>query len=274
MAEHGKDGEDERMPVLFIGHGSPMNMVLTNRFTQDLTALGKSLPRPETIMVLSAHWLTTGTSVTCSERPGMIYDFSGFPDELYHIHYSCPGAPEIDRRVTELPDINGVIRCDRTRGLDHASYAILRHIFPDAGIPVFEMSLDYGFGDWNTKPVRYHYELGKKLQTLRNNGVMIIGSGNCVHNLRRIDFSHIDAKPFTWAVEADSWIRSRLADGDHQALIDFTESGPHAASAAPTWDHYLPMIYAIALAKEGEPFTFVHEGFQNSSISMRSFRIG
>jgi 4,5-DOPA dioxygenase extradiol len=262
------------MPVLFIGHGSPLNMVQVNRFTRDLAALGGSLPRPEAIMVISAHWLTTGTSVGCMERPRMIYDFYGFPDELYQIRYPCPGAPEVAEHITVLPGINGHIRCDRTWGLDHASYAILRHIYPGADIPVFEMSLDYGIGDWHPRPIRYHYDLGTRFRALRDTGVLIIGSGNCVHNLRRADFSQTDATPFPWAVEADAWMRSCLVNGNHQALIDYPESGPQAARAAPTWDHYLPMIYTIALQEENEPVTFVHEGFQNGSVSMRSFRIG
>ncbi|MDD1670968.1 MAG: dioxygenase, partial [Methanomicrobiales archaeon] len=164
-----------KMPVLFIGHGSPMNMVLSNAFTKSLADLGSSLPGPEAIMVISAHWLTHGTFVGCMGKPRMIYDFYGFPGELYRVKYECQGAPATARHVTELGDGDVPIRCDQGWGLDHASYSILRHMFPAADIPVFEMIMDYSFNDWYPKPVEYHYELGKRLRPLRDMGVLVIG---------------------------------------------------------------------------------------------------
>ncbi|HMA04563.1 MAG TPA: 4,5-DOPA dioxygenase extradiol [Methanomicrobiales archaeon] len=273
MVTRGNPSGRERMPVLFIGHGSPMNMVLSNRFTKSLAELGPSLPRPDAIMVISAHWLTHGTFAGCMERPRMIYDFYGFPRELYQVKYECRGAPGHAARAAELGRADGPIRCDKDWGLDHASYSILMHMFPAADIPVFEMSLDYSFNDWHPKPVQFHYDLGKVLRPLRNEGVLVIGSGNMVHNLNLIDFSDMDAA-YDWAVEADSRMKAHLVKGEHRELIDYLTMGKGASLAVPTLDHYLPMIYALALQDEGESLQFVHEGFQNGSVSMRSFRIG
>lgn len=223
-------------------------------------------------MVISAHWLTRGTFVTCADRPRMIYDFYGFSEELYRVTYPCSGAPAYANGATTRGA--GAVQCDHRWGLDHASYAVLRHMFLKADIPVFEMSLDYTFGDWHPKPVRYHCELGKKLRTLRDQGVLVIGSGNMVHNLRLIDFSDTDAPPFGWAVEADEKMRSCLAAGEHDDLINLPSAGGAAARAIPTLDHYLPMIYTLGLREPGEDLRFTYEGFQNGSISMRCFRIG
>jgi 4,5-DOPA dioxygenase extradiol len=263
-----------RMPALFIGHGSPMNMVLANGFTRSLADLGPRLPRPEAIMVISAHWLTHGTFVGCMEKPRLIHDFSGFPEELYRVKYDCPGAPAPARQVTGLDGARGLIRCDTMWGLDHASYAVLRHLFPAADIPVFEMSLDYSFNDWHPKQVSYHYKLGRRLRPLRDMGILVIGSGNMVHNLDLVDFANMDAPPFDWAAEADGRMRSHLLAGDHRELVDYLSMGEAASLAIPTLDHYLPMIYTLALQEEGEEIGFIHEGFQNGSVSMRSFRIG
>ena len=257
--------------MLFIGHGSPLNMVLSNRSTQSLAALGPSLPRPDAVMVVSAHWLTRGSYVACVDRPGVIYDFFGFPEELYRVKYGCPGAPAHAERVTGMTA--GAVRCDPVRGLDHAAYSVLRHMFPSADIPVFEMSLDYSFNDPRPKPIEYHYELGKRLRALRDMGVLVIGSGNMVHNLRRAD-PDMDASPFEWAVEADEEMRAHLVAGEHGALIEYPSRGDWGPLAAPTLDHYLPMIYALALQQDDEALRFTHEGFQNGSVSMRGFRIG
>jgi 4,5-DOPA dioxygenase extradiol len=274
MDTERQHSQEKRMPVLFIGHGSPLNMILDNSFTKSLARLGPTLPRPGAILVISAHWLTQGTFVGCMEKPRLIYDFSGFPQELYLVKYDCPGAPGAARRVAGLGDRDGPIRCDERWGLDHASYSVLRHLFPAADIPVFEMSLDYSFNDWHPKPVQYHSELGKRLRPLRDMGILIIGSGNMVHNLNLIDFTDMDAPPFAWAGEADGKMRRHLLAGEDQDLIDYLSMGDAASLAVPTLDHYLPMIYALALRDEGEELRFVHEGFQNASVSMRSFRIG
>ena len=262
-----------KMPVLFIGHGSPMNIILDNSYTRSLAALGKSLPRPKAILVVSAHWLTTGTSVMCMKKPKMIYDFYGFPEELYKIDYPGPGAPDEARAVLRL--VKKVqITCNHDWGLDHASWAVLKHLYPGADIPVFEMSLAYTFNEWHPKPLQYHYDLAGELADLRHRGVLIIGSGNIVHNLGMIDFENIDAGTFDWAREFDEQAKANLLSGNHRDLIHYRNMGKTASLAVPTLDHYLPMIYAIALQERNEPLTFTHEGFQYGSISMRCFRIG
>jgi 4,5-DOPA dioxygenase extradiol len=263
----------KKMPVLFIGHGSPMNIIQDNSYTRSLAALGKSLPRPKSILVISAHWLTPGTFVTCMERPRTIHDFYGFPEELYNIRYESPGSPDEARFVTESVQKVGV-GCNSEWGLDHASWAVLKHMYPHADVPVFEISLDYSFNAWHPKPIQYHYDLAKELAGLRKRGVLIMGSGNIVHNLSMIDFENTDAKAFDWAREFDEQVKKNLLAGNHKDLIHYGNMGKAATIAVPTFDHYLPMIYAIALQDKNEPLTFIHEGFQNASISMRCFQIG
>jgi 4,5-DOPA dioxygenase extradiol len=226
---------------------------------------------PKSNSVISAHWLTDGTFVTCAEKPETIYDFYGFPMELYEKDYLSPGAPDYARLVTEMVH-EPRIECDHEWGLDHASWAVLTHMYPKADIPVFEMSLHYSFNEWNPKPVQYHYELAAGLADLRRRGVLIIGSGNIVHNLGMIDFE-ADAKPFDWAVEIDEKIKANLLAGNHKDLIDYRKMGKVATMAVPTLDHYLPMIYVLGLQEKNEPLSFVHEGIQNGSVSMRCFRI-
>jgi len=263
----------EKMPVLFIGHGSPMNIIADNSYTRSLSALGQSLPRPRAVMVISAHWLTQGSRVTCARSPKTIYDFSGFPEELYARDYPSPGAPDEARSVTGMV-AKAAVSCDQDWGLDHASWAVLKHIYPHADVPVFEMSLDYRFNEWNPRPLRYHYDLAGELSSLRRKGVLIIGSGNIVHNLGIIDFRDTDAKPYDWAVEFDEQVKKRLLAGDHKALLDVHALGRSAELGVPTPDHYLPMIYAIGLQEKDDELTFIHEGMQNASVSMRCFRIG
>jgi 4,5-DOPA dioxygenase extradiol len=262
-----------KMPVLFIGHGSPLNIILNNSFTEHLVELGKNLPKPKAILVISAHWLTSGTSVTCMDHPKTIHDFYGFPEDLYQIDYPSPGSPDLAAATVDMIKQAG-ITCNYDWGLDHASWAVLKHMFPMANIPVFEMSLDYSFNEWHPKSLQYHYELAAELGELRTKGVLIIGRGNIVHNLSRINFSHMEAKPFDWAVEFDEKIKAKLTAKNHKALIDYQNLGTSASLAVPSLDHYLPMIYTIALQENDEPLTFTYEGFQNASISMRSFRIG
>jgi 4,5-DOPA dioxygenase extradiol len=264
---------NEKMPVLFIGHGSPINLVLKNDFTNHLARLASELPKPKAILVISAHWLTDGTHVTCVKKPKTIYDFYGFPEELYHIRYPAPGAPAYARLAASLVK-RANVTCDNEWGLDHASWAVLKHMYPKRDIPVFEMSLDYSFNDWHPKPIQYHYELAKELDPLRERGVLIVGSGNIVHNLRLIDFEKIEAAPYDWASEFDEEVKSGLLSGSHSELFNYQNLTRRAHLAVPTLDHYLPMIYAIALQRESESLRFTFEGFQNGSVSMRCFRIG
>jgi 4,5-DOPA dioxygenase extradiol len=268
-----KSSGTKKMPVLFLGHGSPMNAVLKNDFTLSLANLGKELPKPKAIMVISAHWLTSGTRLTCNDKPETIHDFYGFPNELYRIKYPSPGAPEYARMVERWVR-KAQVSCDPGWGLDHAAWSVLHHMYPKADIPVFEMSLDYSFGEWHPRPVQYHYELAKELFAMREKGVLIVGSGNIVHNLRSVDFENVDAKPYDWAVEFDEKVKSSLLSGNHEKLINYQSLSKNAQMAAPTLDHYLPMIYAVALQEKNERIKFIYEGIQNGSVSMRCFQIG
>jgi 4,5-DOPA dioxygenase extradiol len=261
-----------KMPVLFIGHGSPMNIILENDFTRSLNELGKQLPRPRAILVISAHWLTDGTFVTCMEKPKMIYDFYGFPDALYRARYSSPGSPEDAQMVTELA---GSVECDYSWGLDHASWSVLKHIYPMANIPVIEMSLDYSpYNGWNRQSLQYFYDLGRQLAPLREKGVLVIGSGNIVHNLRVVDMVNMDAEPYNWAIEFDERVKTDLQNGNHKDLLDCQNMGHAMSLSVPTLDHYLPMIFTIAMQEKDDQLNFTYEGFQNRSVSMRCFRIG
>jgi 4,5-DOPA dioxygenase extradiol len=260
------------MPVLFIGHGSPMNVISDNKFTQDLKKLGINLPKPKAILVISAHWLTSGTRVLCTKKPRIIYDFYGFPTELYKIDYPSPGEPELARMISERLKSYNVI-CDHEWGYDHASWAILKHIYPKADIPVLEFSIDYGLNRWNLKSIEYHYNLAKELSFLREQGILIIGSGNVVHNLGNIDYK-VDAPIMEWAKQLDEIIKQDLINHDHQKLINIEKMGEVAKIGIPTWDHYLPLIYTIALQEKDESVIFIHEGFQYGSVSMRCIQIG
>src|SRR5271157_5219668 len=263
----------DKMPVLFIGHGSPMNVIQDNAFTKSLAEWGKRLPRPEAIMVISAHWLTTGSFITCMDRRRTIHDFYGFPDELYAINYPSPGAPEVARQVAET--IRKVpVGCNQDWGLDHGCWAVLKYLYPKADIPVFQLSLDYLFNDWHPKPLQYHYDLAAELAGLRQRRILIVGSGNIVHNLSLINFQNVEAEPFGWSVEFDEQVKSNLLSRNHQDLIDLGNMGRSAELAAPTLDHYLPMVYVIALQERNEEIKFTYEGFQHGSISMRCFQIG
>lgn len=263
----------KKMPVLFIGHGSPLNIILNNGFTQSVAAWGKRLPRPKAIMVVSAHWLTNGTAVTCMGKPKTIHDFYGFPAEIYELSYPSPGAFEEAAFVTKTVQQTAVT-CSYDWGLDHGSWSVLKHLFPQADIPVFELSLDYSFNAWHPKPIQFHFDLASELSPLRSRGVLIIGSGNIVHNLGMIDIDNIDANPFDWAREIDEKVKANLVNRNHRDLIHYPNMGRAATLAIPTLDHYLPMIYAVALQEKNEPLTFIHEGFQYGSISMRCFQIG
>ena len=260
------------MPVIFIGHGSPMNIILSNDYANNIAKAAKTLPKPKAILVVSAHWLTNGTYVTCVSKPKTIYDFYGFPDELYRLNYPSPGAPEAAEQTIKTVK-STKIQCGDW-GLDHAAWAVLKHMYPNADVPVYEMSLDYSpYNDWNPKPLSYHYQLASELAPLREKGVLIIGSGNIVHNLGLIDYD-MDAKPHKWAAEFDERVKQLLLTGNHKQLVNYLDIGKEAPYAVPTQDHYLPMIYAIGLQKKQDKFSFIHEGFQNGSVSMRAFQIG
>lgn len=270
----GNGSQPRKMPVLFIGHGSPLNLILKNDFTESLSRLGRELPKPRAIIVISAHWLTDGNYVTCAEKPRTIYDFYGFPDELYDLKYPCLGSTDTARLALESVR-NVQIKCDYDWGLDHASWAILRHMYPRADIPVAEMSINYSpINEWHPKSLKQYYDLASELALLREKGVLIIGSGNIVHNLGLIDYDNIDASPFDWAAEFDEKVKRDLIQKNHVELFNCQNTSRAALLSTPTLDHYIPMIYVIALQGRDEPLKFVYEGFQYGSVSMRCFQIG
>lgn len=256
------------LPVVFIGHGSPMNSIRNNGFTKSLSLLGKSLKEltPSAILVISAHWLTKGTYVNTTPFPETIHDFAGFPEELYQIHYPVPGATEA-AHICQQQIQSTIVLEDKTRGLDHGAWSILRHLFPEADIPVFQMSIDY------QAPARYHFDLAQEIKSLRSSGFLIIGSGNIVHNLYRVNFSN-DALPYDWAIEFDEMVKSKILNRDFDDLIDYQKTGNSATLSVPTNDHYLPMIYCLGLAEKKEVIKFTWEEIQHASISMRCFQIG
>jgi 4,5-DOPA dioxygenase extradiol len=254
------------MPAIFIGHGSPMNIIAGNTFTADMIRLGESLPKPEAIVVVSAHWLTRGTFITSAANPQQIYDFYGFPKALYEFKYRAPGSLKTADVVSLSGGQNTIIH-DNSRGIDHAAWAILKHIFPGQDIPVLELSLDV------TKEPLYHFELGKKLEVLRRKNILVIGSGNIIHNLAEVDFND-DAEPFGWAEEFDFQVKDTIEKRDFARLINYKQLGKPALRAIPYFDHYLPMLYILGMTEESESIGFIHESIQNGSISMRSFRVG
>ena len=263
-----------KMPAFFIGHGSPMNIIEDSAFTKALSNLSGSIPKPKAILVVSAHWLTRGTFATAMEHPKTIYDFYGFPEELYTLKYPAPGNPDLASEICGMLSRFGA-SCDLSWGLDHASWSILKRIYPKADIPVVQLSLDYAPGSGQIKPIEYHYELACELKSLRSQGILIIGSGNIVHNLQIADFENRDAAPYGWAEEFDNLVARKILSNDVDSLIHPEENLEGFAMAAPTWDHYLPLVYALAL-RDGsqEKVSFPFEGFQNASISMRAVRFG
>ncbi|SEP46724.1 4,5-DOPA dioxygenase extradiol [Propionispora vibrioides] len=249
-----------KMPVLFIGHGSPVNILEDNLYTKSLVKLGKRLPVPQAILVVSAHWQTEGSYVTASAQPETIYDFYGFPQELYQVSYACPGSPATADLVETVTA--GMVCRDACRGIDHAAWAVLKHMYPAADIPVLEMSLDV-----NKSPCE-HYELGKRLAPLREQGVLIMGSGNIVHNLRRARFSQLYGGAYAWTLAFDGLVEAALLAGDHDSLIHY-EKLPQAELAVPTDEHFLPLLYAAALQEADDTLKFTCKDMQNGSISMR-----
>jgi 4,5-DOPA dioxygenase extradiol len=252
------------MPLVFIGHGSPMNVVQQNDFTWSLSALGKQVRRPSCILCISAHWETEGTFVTGADHPKQIYDFYGFPDELYEIRYSPHGSLETANRISAL----GPIALSTHWGIDHGSWAVLKHIYPLHDIPVIQLSLDA------TKNEQEHFALASLLLPLRSEGVLIIGSGNIVHNLRLMSWQQFGEEPFDWARTFDLQVKEALEKGDNDPLVRYDARDRDAADrSVPTNEHYLPLLYIAALRQKGEEIEFIHEGFQHRSVSMRSFLV-
>jgi 4,5-DOPA dioxygenase extradiol len=252
-----------RMPVLFVGHGNPMNAIERNEFHESWISLGEHLPRPKAILCISAHWETRNTYVTATDSPETIHDFYGFPRALFEVRYPAPGERALARRVQELVASES-LRLDPGRGLDHGAWSVLVAMYPQADVPVVQLSMD------TSRPGRYHYELARQLAPLRDEGVLVMGSGNVVHNLRQFDFR--DPTPLAWASRCDAEIRAHVLEGRHDALMVYP-THDEGRLAVPTPEHYLPLLYAIALQQPGERAEFFNARVLGS-ISMTSVLIG
>lgn len=259
----------EKMPVLFIGHGSPMNAIEENPFVQGFRKAAKELPVPNAILCISAHWFTKGTFITSGENQRTIHDFYGFPKELFEVQYPAKGNPEL---ATETQNLLLPIQAKETDdwGLDHGAWSVLRHMYPNADVPVIQMSVDY------TKPPEYHFELAKKLGKLREKGVLILGSGNIVHNLRMVDWRNINTlgAGWDWAIEAREKTNRWILDGDFEKLIHYRQQGTEIQYAVPTPDHFLPMIYTLGLKGKSEDLSLFNDELIGGSLSMTSLKVG
>lgn len=257
----------QNMPALFIGHGSPMNAIEETGYSEAWREAAVSIPKPKAILCISAHWETEGTFVTAMTRPKTIHDFYGFPEELYKVQYPAPGSPGLAERVRSLVSSTAVRLDDGySWGLDHGAWSVLRRMYPEADIPTVQLSLD------RTQHPRFHYDLGAELAELRGEGVLIVGSGNIVHNLRLLQW---DARePYPWAAEFDRTAAELILAGEHDRLVAYPALGESARLSIPTNEHYLPLLYILALQQPSEPVSFFAEGVPLGSISMRSVRIG
>ncbi|MBL7951059.1 MAG: 4,5-DOPA dioxygenase extradiol [Flavobacteriales bacterium] len=254
------------MPVLFLGHGSPMNAIEDNPFTQGWQNVGKDLPRPNAILCISAHWETRGTFVTGMEKPRTIHDFGGFPQALFDVQYPAPGSPEL-ATMTQEAMTSAHVGVDHAWGLDHGAWSVIMHLFPKADIPVVQLSLDRGLNP------QQHYALAKELAVLRKKGVLIIGSGNMVHNLGILDWNRPDAG-YDWAIDANSRMKELITGGDHAQLTNYTALGRAFQLSIPTPEHYLPLLYTLALKEEKERVSLFNDRLVMGSIAMTSLRIG
>jgi 4,5-DOPA dioxygenase extradiol len=252
------------MPVVFFGHGSPMNTLERNQYTETWRKIGEAIPAPKAIVCVSAHWYTEGTAVTAMSRPRTIHDFYGFPQALFDVQYPAPGKPDLAERVRELLAPVDVA-LDESWGLDHGTWSVLKHAYPKADVPVVQLSID------GTQPPQFHYELARRLAPLRDEGVLVAGSGNVVHNLRLM---RRGGAAYDWAVRFNKKIREALASRDHRALVDFERLGGDARLSVPTPEHYLPLLYIAALQREDEAVSFPVDGYDLGSVSMLTAAAG
>lgn len=261
--------QEQMMPFFFIGHGSPMNGIEDNEFSRRWKQIGKDLPTPRAVLVISAHWLTKGTHITAMEHPRTIHDFGGFPQELYNVQYPAPGAPLLANETRQLIKSTQV-GLDHDWGLDHGTWTVVRHLYPEADIPVLQLSIDYH------QPASYHYRLAKELITLRRKGVLIIGSGNMIHNLGMMAWEHLNEREYgyDWAIEMNSIFKEKIEKGDHQTLIRYESLGTASKLAVPTPDHYYPLIYTLALQEKNEQPLFFNDKLVGGSLNMTSVQWG
>jgi len=265
----GLGEEEEKMPVLFIGHGSPMNAIEDNIFSKRWQQMGKEIPTPKAVVVVSAHWLTKGTMVTAMPNPKTIHDFGGFPQALFEVQYPASGSPELATEIQKLIT-NPAVELDHDWGLDHGTWSVVKHMYPDADIPVLQLSIDY------YKPAAYHYELAKQLLALRKKGVLIIGSGNMVHNLRMVAWDKLNEPEygFDWALEMNDVFKNKISNGFHKELIQYEKLHKAATLAIPTPDHYYPLLYILALQTDNDKVEFFNDKAVGGSLTMTSVKIG
>ncbi|SFD19667.1 4,5-DOPA-extradiol-dioxygenase [Flavobacterium phragmitis] len=258
----------ERMPVLFLGHGNPMNALADNSFTQGFQNIAKTLPKPKAILCISAHWETKGTFVTAMEKPETIHDFGGFPQALFDVQYPAPGSPELALETQKIITSTSV-GLSNDWGLDHGCWTVVKFLYPNADIPIIQMSIDY------TKPASYHYELGKELAVLRRKGVLIVGSGNSVHNLRLAawDKMMVPGYAFEWAHIANEKMKTMILENDHQSLVNFDKQGKEFQLAVPTPEHYMPLLYTLSLREKDEKATIFNDAILAGSLNMMSVKI-
>jgi 4,5-DOPA dioxygenase extradiol len=256
---------DQTLPALFVGHGNPMNAIEDNPYSQAWEALGAALPSPKAILCVSAHWETQGTQVTAMEKPQTIHDFGGFPPELFAVEYPAPGSPALAELTRQALSERTTVGLDQSWGLDHGAWSVLCRMFPGASVPVVQLSLD------RTQPPAFHYALGQELRSLRQRGILVVSSGNIVHNLRQARWVDVAAD---WALAFDATVKERLLTGDHAALVDYAALGQEALLSIPTNEHYLPLLYTLGMQSPGEPVSFYSEHVTLNSISMRTVVIG
>lgn len=257
----------DSMPAIFIGHGNPMNAITQNAYTAAWRAIGESLPRPEAVLAISAHWYIPGCGVTANAAPKTIHDFGGFPRELYEVQYPAPGSPGLAKRVKALLSPLEV-PLDESWGLDHGTWSVLNHIFPNADIPVVQLAID------ERQPPQFHYELGKRLAPLREEGVLVIGSGNLVHNLHSYAWGRDGVNAYDWALRFEQQVRDLLMSGDDASIVAYGKLGQDAMLSVPTPDHYLPLLYLLGLRRSNDPVSFPVEGVDGGSVSMLAVRFG
>jgi 4,5-DOPA dioxygenase extradiol len=255
------------MPAIFFGHGNPMNALAHNVYTEAWATIGAGMPRPSAVLCVSAHWYLPATLVHVSQAPRTIHDFGGFPRELSEVQYPAPGSPQLARRVQELLAPLPV-GADERWGLDHGTWSVLCHVFPEADVPVVQLSMD------ETQPAEFHYEAARRLAPLRDEGVLVVGSGNLVHNLHAYAWGRRAVEPLDWAVRFEERARALMEAGDDAPLVAYESMGRDALLSAPTPDHYLPLLYVLALRRDGDEVTFPVEGFDGGSVSMLSVRLG
>ncbi|PTX18853.1 4,5-DOPA dioxygenase extradiol [Pontibacter mucosus] len=261
--------QDQLMPVLFMGHGSPMNGILDNEFSQKWAKVAKEIPTPKAVLVVSAHWLSKGTRITAMDFPKTIHDFGGFPQELFQVQYNAPGSPELAKETASIITSTQV-EMDHDWGLDHGAWTVVRHMYPKANIPVLQLSIDY------TKGPQYHYDLAKELMKLRKKGVLIMGSGNMVHNLRMVAWDKLndDEYGYDWAIQINNKFKELIRSGEHDKLIKYEKLGREAMMAIPTPEHYWPLLYTLGLKGSKDDITFFNDKAVAGSLTMTSVLIG